>query len=495
MGFFDTLFGKKPEKKDIRAYNYYLYFDYLPKKLYDLGNNKGSFDALISFDSLVNKNAVWKSLIKMTSITSSNVDEFPDITLYFIKAPSNELMGEVALAIFAFNRHINKYIYYTMEYSRGSYMICSADEKGNHYCMESCSDGEQFSAYVLNHAMEELNKPVLTPKPLPESTPKQELKKGDCKSETKKAYDSLLERLDRFAENYLKKRGAVIIEDYIVARLEGSQIVLHISQNPELDFDPDPFDDPDCQVQLMFEFMDYRNRIKMADYFFRPYDDHDRMKEIKNNLKHSDIKDKYYSLNQLKQVQMGAVSLHPLDAGIVFSEDQQNVVINLAKRSPRIRKYLPNLDLSTNDAVIKYFSLMCQKTEMGLEFGYSIKLNRIGEKGFMGFIFVHTPTLNQASINFPHWTLDFCLFGRLEGKGFMRGCLITVLSILKKEMNVDYVYCIIDEHNYRCLRLMEKLPFMDTGQVLNYPDGKKANLYCCILKNLSFNKPIEFKKS
>lgn len=482
MGIFDSIFGKKPDKQDIKAYNYYLNFDYIPKVLYQWKNGNGTFQSAISFDSLINKNNKWKSLIKETSVTSSSLKENTDIMLYLIKSPSTESMADVAMAIIAVNQKIKKYLYYTMEYSFGDFMICSADEKGNHHNIGiDVKNGEQFGAYVIKQALKELKAPVKVEEPSKSQFQSPPSGKG-------KEYDSFLQKLNDFAENYYKKRGVIRIEDYVVARLVGKEVVLSITQYPD-----EEFNDPDCQVQLMIEFMDYPNRVKMADYFFRPYDKHDALKEIRNNLKESDVKDKYYSLSQLRQIQMGGLRLQPIDAGIVFEEDQQNVVLAFAAKSPRVKKYLPNLDLSSNEAITKYFSAICQKTEMGLEFGYSIKMNNHGDIGYMGFIFVHTPTLNEVAINFPHWTLDFCLFEGLEGRGFMRGSLITVLSTLKKEMDVKFVYTVISEDNDRCIKLIENLPFYDTGETLTAPDGSKAKLYCCILKNLSFTKPVEFK--
>ena len=51
MGFLDSLFGKKPTEKDIMAFNYYLFFDYIPKRLHDWANNKGSLQSALTFDS------------------------------------------------------------------------------------------------------------------------------------------------------------------------------------------------------------------------------------------------------------------------------------------------------------------------------------------------------------------------------------------------------------------------------------------------------------
>ena len=142
--------------KDIIAYNYYLNFDYIPKKLYEWENNRCSFNTEISFDSLIQEGPSWSSLIKKTEVISSEVNGYPNLKLYLIKGPSTEFIGEVALSIIAINQITKKSLYYTLEYSIGSYMICSADEKGNHHNYGSCKTTEEFGTFVLKNAIKDL---------------------------------------------------------------------------------------------------------------------------------------------------------------------------------------------------------------------------------------------------------------------------------------------------------------------------------------------------
>lgn len=65
MGFLDSRFGKKPTEKEIAAYNYYLFFDYIPKRLHEWENNHASLQSALTYNSLVDKNKVWKSLIRV----------------------------------------------------------------------------------------------------------------------------------------------------------------------------------------------------------------------------------------------------------------------------------------------------------------------------------------------------------------------------------------------------------------------------------------------
>lgn len=196
---------------------------------------------------------------------------------------------------------------------------------------------------------------------------------------------------------------------------------------------------------------------------------------------------KHYNLEQLRQIQMGSIRLQPIDAGIVFDEQQQNVVQILANASPKIKQYLPNLNLSSPEAVAHFFTRLCKKTELGYEFGYSIKQNNAGDAAYLGFIFIHTPSYNSKSLNFPHWTIDFCLFELYEGNGIMRNSLIRVLDFLKNVLGVSEVYAIVDEYNMQSIKLLQLLPFDCLKQKLSDPGtGNRANLFCCNLTNLNF---------
>lgn len=194
----------------------------------------------------------------------------------------------------------------------------------------------------------------------------------------------------------------------------------------------------------------------------------------------------YFTLDQLRQVPMGQVRLQPIDASLAVNTSSQETVATMAKLSPDIKKYLPNLDLSSPEAIGKYFLNFAQKTELGYEFGYSIKM---GDDGYMGFIFIHTPALNEKAINFPHWSIDFCLFDFFRGQGIMTQTLARVLFILKTQMNVREVYAYVDEDNEKCLNLLSRLPFDIQPETLSDPaTGHKAKLFCCPLHQINFQR-------
>ncbi len=491
MGLLDSIFGKKPTKTEIAAYNYYLFFDYIPKRLHDWEHNHASLQSALTYSSLVDKNKVWKSLIKDTTITDSTLKKCNDVTLYLIKSPSNEMMGEVAMAIIAVNPAMRKYEYYTMEYSLGGFAICTADKDGNHYYMDECKDGEQFGAYVIKAAMETLipaPKPKQQPQPKPQTKPQPASSAPSPKQHTA---DSFLKTLEKIADQYYKERGVVSLEDWMVTQKVGDSFKFYITQYPDAEFE-----DPNCEVILMVEFMDRNGRMEIVNKFFpnNVLSNPSAPKGLESEMPKttpeysSALSDRYYSLEQLRQIPMGGLRLQPIDAGIVFDKQQQEIVSLFAEKSPRIKKFLPNLDLSSPEAVQKYFSIFCQKTEMQLEFGYSIKMNKYGDQGYMGFIFVHTPLLNQVAINFPQWTIDFCIFEAFEGKRFMRTPLRHVLLMLKNELKVENVFAIVDEDNKQCLDFMKSLPFKLQPECLTEPTtGKKAKLFMCPLSQIEIN--------
>lgn len=496
MGFFDSIFGSKPKASDIKAYNFFLFFDFIPKKLHEWEEKKISLEGVLKFDSLIEKNKLWKSLIKDSKVISSGITQNPDITLYLVEAPSNQQTGEVSKAIIAVNPKIQKSEYFTMEYSFGNFAICSADESGNHYFMDNCNDGNQFGAYVIKAALESLATPKPQPKPQPKpTTPKPSAQSSASKPSVKKHTPlSFLKTLEKIADQYYKQRGVVSLEDWMVIQKNGDEFKFYLTQNPDMEFD-----DPDCEVTLMVNFMDHNGRMEVVNKFFpgnsipQPGAKNTSTSEIPRVEPPypSAIQDKYYSLDQLRQIPMGGLRLQPIDAGIVFDRQQQEVVSLFAKKSPRIKRFLPNLELSSPEAVQKYFSVFCQKTEMQLEFGYSIKMNKHGDVGYMGFIFVHTPLLNSVAINFPQWTIDFCIFEPLEGQRFMRTPLRHVMLMLKNELKVKNLFAIVDEDNEQCLNFMKSLPFNMQPETLTDPTtGKKAYLFCCPLSQID----IDFKR-
>lgn len=123
---------------------------------------------------------------------------------------------------------------------------------------------------------------------------------------------------------------------------------------------------------------------------------------------------------------MRQLHLQPIGAELAFEEIPQKAISFFAKNFPDIKTFLPNMDIYSPEAVANYFKNYCMKTELGYEFGYSIKM---GATAYLGFIFVHTPSLNELSIGFPKWSLDFCLFKPFENKGIMSQSIAHLLAV------------------------------------------------------------------
>lgn len=158
-----TLFSflsKKIDPKTIIQFNCFLNFDYIPKMLHSWADNKISFEGVINYEFLGSKKPEWKSLIKKTTVTSSRLNHYPNITLYLIKGPSTGMISEVAMSIIATNKN-KGYLFYTLENTIGGFVICSADERGNHYNTGiTIEDGNQFGEFVIKEAIKRLNGPT-----------------------------------------------------------------------------------------------------------------------------------------------------------------------------------------------------------------------------------------------------------------------------------------------------------------------------------------------
>lgn len=204
-----------------------------------------------------------------------------------------------------------------------------------------------------------------------------------------------------------------------------------------------------------------------------------------NNAANLNILGRYFSLSQLNQIPMGQIHLQPIDAALVFDQQQHVVISGMFQLTPSIGKYLPNFDLSSSDKACDYFGEFMLATEFGYGFGYAIKMDNI----IMGFIFVHTPEQNKKSIHFPEWSVDFCLFQPFQGKGIMTKSLSHILFFLKTKLGVSNVYAYVDESNTACLNMLPRLPFDLQPEVLTDPiTGHRAKLFCCPISQIKFQR-------
>jgi RimJ/RimL family protein N-acetyltransferase len=200
-----------------------------------------------------------------------------------------------------------------------------------------------------------------------------------------------------------------------------------------------------------------------------------------------DIIDDYYSLESLKFIPCGntGLNMRAVDAG--FMEDEAFLAsMQLFGNTERIKKFLPNLDFSSKEAVQKWVFAISSKTEKGWEFAYAIRIN----SGVVGLIMVSTPAYNKAIIGFEEWTMDFFVIEPFEGKRIMKAMLPRFLQFLKNEIEVDSIYVIIDQDNSRCLNLIANFPFdeVDNSDFTNIQNVAKApRVFECPLWSIRFS--------
>ena len=194
----------------------------------------------------------------------------------------------------------------------------------------------------------------------------------------------------------------------------------------------------------------------------------------------------YFSTDQLKVIPCGqtGLRLQPLDFGLILDDANKEILKKLGN-SEGIKKYLPNLDFSSDESIEKFVMGLSYKTEQGLEFAYSIKANNL----ILGMIFVNTPAINQKLIGLNHWTLDFFILEPFEGNHYMKIGLIYMMVFLKETIGVDEFLLMVDQDNEKCLNLIKSLPVdeIDNKGFKNKDKfGTPPFVYHCPLSNINF---------
>lgn len=197
---------------------------------------------------------------------------------------------------------------------------------------------------------------------------------------------------------------------------------------------------------------------------------------------------KYYTLEQLETKSFGAASIVPL-IDMKINDSIFEYISIFYNLSPGIKEFLPGFDCSTSEKASSAVSEHALSTHIGMQISYVMCID--GKP--IGFIFVNTPKLNELKINFPNWTIDFCIFGPFEGRGFMKGFLPQLMAILKNDFLIDELFAIVDIHNKRSLSLLTRFPFEEWnegygGKFINPSTGNTAKVFCCKLSTINFKK-------
>lgn len=194
---------------------------------------------------------------------------------------------------------------------------------------------------------------------------------------------------------------------------------------------------------------------------------------------------KYFTLQALKAIPLGSnFNMRPYDVSQLL-EGADITVLKIMINSAEIKRYLPNMDLTTEDKVNDFLINTIRKTELGLEFTYAIRMNAF----LAGMIFVKTPEMNKRAIGFQYWTIDFFLFELFVGRGLMNAALGRLLYFLKTSIGVEALYALIDADNKKSLNLIAKLPFDEfdnTGFYTREYLGVAPRVFVCHLDQVNF---------
>jgi hypothetical protein len=151
MGLFSKLFGikSKAEKQaEITAFNYYLCFKFLPKQIEAFNNRHDSFEKYLDFSQIITEKPKFAKFAKGLKVTSSGINNWSNLSLHLVKPVSNEIMGEVAMAIITYDSCFKVARLFTLEYSIGNFAVCEPTSE-SHSVVEFVDNAEQFAAFCI----------------------------------------------------------------------------------------------------------------------------------------------------------------------------------------------------------------------------------------------------------------------------------------------------------------------------------------------------------
>lgn len=207
--------------------------------------------------------------------------------------------------------------------------------------------------------------------------------------------------------------------------------------------------------------------------------------ETSGDSGYENILGRYYSFEDLQPIFCGnsGVILYPLGSAQLFDEHYPTIISTLWTSGTHIQQFFPTLDFSSHDKVSAFMLSAYKVTELGLKFTYVITVNHIPA----GMFIITTPYLNNKTLKYNHWTMDFFLFEMFEGRGIMSVALPRMLLFLKN-IGVDDIHFIVDVNNRRCLNLINKLPNdeIDNSQWHSSTNGLKPKVFSCPLSTISY---------
>ena len=152
MSMFSKFFSK-PSTEDVMRFHYDLNFTVIPELVKGYNNNQSADVVELTGSKCPNNvSKPVSALYRKVKTVESGINGHPGISLILVEVPNSGMISKVEIGMLAVNRNLHHAVYFTMEYSLGSYMMCVTDEKG-HGNIKEVRDSEHFCFEVFRSAM------------------------------------------------------------------------------------------------------------------------------------------------------------------------------------------------------------------------------------------------------------------------------------------------------------------------------------------------------
>lgn len=167
-------------------------------------------------------------------------------------------------------------------------------------------------------------------------------------------------------------------------------------------------------------------------------------------------KSSYFKLEDIKVMKLNdELMICPYDAMWYFEAPDAKILPQMAE-SADIKKYLPGLELSTEEECKKTLQGFMMAPEQGIGFTHVIRYQNFP----IGMIIVNSPKYNEKVLNLRIWTCDFFITSMFARQGIMTMCLNKVMRQLMG-MQVNFLYAVVEPSNRPCIGLLHKCAFTE----------------------------------
>lgn len=196
----------------------------------------------------------------------------------------------------------------------------------------------------------------------------------------------------------------------------------------------------------------------------------EKAESIKNS---NSIKRYFNGYNDLEKFCMNEeIFIEPYTASTL---DNDLFIFGLLNHDKETRLYMHEFTgMDAKDRIMAYLMNTIQCTNMGIAFGYSIRLN----KGLMGFVKVTSPSHNKVTNNFDGWLIDYIMIPMFRGKKILKNSVPPILKVVKN-IGADKIYAMVDPANKASMHLLNFWGFVDTNKLCSKNDitGNQAHLF------------------